>query len=93
MRRRAQSAVRWVITSAIVVAALAAGAFAVFYFMQPVVAVTEAADPEEVMGVLREYHAAMGKLIMEHQGTVERFAGDAIIFEGHLRSTSRRLER
>jgi class 3 adenylate cyclase len=29
--------------------------------------------------VLREYHAAMGRLIMQHNGTVERFAGDAIM--------------
>jgi len=32
-----------------------------------------------VMGVLREYHAAMGRLIVEYQGTLERFAGDSIM--------------
>jgi class 3 adenylate cyclase len=42
-------------------------------------AFTETAEPEEAMGVLREYHAAMGRLIMQHNGTVERFAGDAIM--------------
>ncbi len=42
-------------------------------------AFTETADPEEVMGVLREYHAEMGRLIMAHQGTLERFAGDGIM--------------
>jgi class 3 adenylate cyclase len=31
------------------------------------------------MDVLREYHAEMGRLIMKHHGTVERFAGDAIM--------------
>jgi adenylate cyclase len=31
------------------------------------------------MGVLREYHAAMGELIMKHEGTLERFAGDGIM--------------
>jgi class 3 adenylate cyclase len=31
------------------------------------------------MGVLREYHACMGRLIVEYQGTVERFAGDSIM--------------
>ena len=31
------------------------------------------------MGVLREYHAAMGRLIMAYEGTVERFAGDSIM--------------
>ena len=40
---------------------------------------TETADPEEVMGVLAEYHAAMGRLILEHEGTLERFTGDGIM--------------
>jgi len=39
----------------------------------------ETADPEEVMGVLREYHAEMGRLIIEHNGTIEHFAGDGIM--------------
>jgi class 3 adenylate cyclase/CheY-like chemotaxis protein len=42
-------------------------------------AFTESADPEEVMGVLREYHAAMGRQIVAYQGTLERFAGDSIM--------------
>jgi class 3 adenylate cyclase len=40
---------------------------------------SESADPEEVMGVLAEYHAAMGELIMKYAGTLERFAGDGIM--------------
>ncbi|HMK14666.1 MAG TPA: response regulator [Burkholderiales bacterium] len=40
---------------------------------------SESADPEEVMSVLAEYHAAMGELIMKHAGTLERFAGDGIM--------------
>ena len=40
---------------------------------------TETADPEEVMGVLGEYHAAMGRLILEYGGTLERFTGDGIM--------------
>jgi adenylate cyclase len=40
---------------------------------------SESTDPEEVMGVLREYHAAMGRLIMAYEGTLERFAGDSIM--------------
>ena len=51
----------------------------VFIDLRGYTAFTESADPEEVMGVLREYHAAMGELIMAHHGTVERFAGDAIM--------------
>jgi class 3 adenylate cyclase len=39
----------------------------------------ETAEPEEVMGVLREYHAAMGKLIVEYEGTLERFTGDGMM--------------
>jgi adenylate cyclase len=39
----------------------------------------ETAEPEEVMGVLREYHAAMGTLILEHEGTLERFTGDGMM--------------
>jgi class 3 adenylate cyclase len=31
------------------------------------------------MGVLREYHAEMGKLILEHEGTLERFTGDGMM--------------
>ena len=42
-------------------------------------AFTETADPEEVMAVLSEYHAAMGRLILEHEGTLERFTGDGIM--------------
>jgi adenylate cyclase len=37
---------------------------------------SETAEPEEVMGILREYHAAIGALIFRHEGTLERFAGD-----------------
>ncbi|MGH7393341.1 MAG: adenylate/guanylate cyclase domain-containing protein, partial [Candidatus Rokuibacteriota bacterium] len=32
-----------------------------------------------VMGVLREYHAEMGRLILEHEGTLERFTGDGMM--------------
>src|SRR4030095_2469954 len=42
-------------------------------------AFAETAEPEEVMGVLREYHAAMGALILAHEGTLERFAGDGMM--------------
>jgi class 3 adenylate cyclase len=31
------------------------------------------------MDVLREYHAAMGRLILEHEGTLERFTGDGMM--------------
>jgi DNA-binding response OmpR family regulator len=36
-------------------------------------------EPEEVMGILREYHAAMGELIFRFEGTLERFTGDGLM--------------
>ena len=42
-------------------------------------AFAETAEPEEVLGVLREYHRAMGELIVQHQGTLEHFAGDGMM--------------
>jgi adenylate cyclase len=40
---------------------------------------SETAEPEEVMGVLREYHTALGTLIFRFEGTLEHFAGDGIM--------------
>ena len=42
-------------------------------------AFAEVAEPEEVMGVLREYHAAAGELILDYEGTLERFTGDGMM--------------
>ena len=39
----------------------------------------EASEPEEVMGVLAEYHGAMGRLIHHYEATLERFTGDGIM--------------
>jgi adenylate cyclase len=36
-------------------------------------------EPEEVMGVIREYHEGMGKLIREFEATVGWFAGDGLM--------------
>jgi len=51
----------------------------VFLDLRGFTAFAEVSEPEEVMTVLREYHAAVGKIIMEREGTVERFAGDGIM--------------
>ncbi len=51
----------------------------VFLDLRGFTAFTETADPEEVMGVLQEYHDEMGRLIMAHNGTIEHFAGDGIM--------------
>ena len=40
---------------------------------------TEAADAEDVMALLREYHAAIGEKIVQYSGTLERYAGDGVM--------------
>jgi class 3 adenylate cyclase len=51
----------------------------VFLDLRGFTAFAETAEPEEVMGVLREFHAEMGKLILAHEGTLERFTGDGMM--------------
>lgn len=51
----------------------------VFLDLRGFTAFTDTAEPEEVMGVLSEYHERMGNLIMAHNGTIEHFAGDGIM--------------
>jgi class 3 adenylate cyclase len=51
----------------------------VFLDLRGFTAFAETAEPEEVMAVLREYHAEMGKLIVAHEGTLERFTGDGMM--------------
>ena len=51
----------------------------VFLDLRGFTAFTENADPDKVMGMLREYHSAMGSLITAYNGTVEHFAGDGIM--------------
>jgi class 3 adenylate cyclase len=40
---------------------------------------SESSDPEDVMALLHEYHAAIGKIIFAYGGTLERFAGDGVM--------------
>jgi len=51
----------------------------VFLDLRGFTAFAETSEPEEVMGVLREYHAEMGRLILTHEGTLERFTGDGMM--------------
>jgi len=51
----------------------------VFLDLRGFTAFAESAEPEEVMAVLREYHAEMGRLIVSHEGTLERFTGDGLM--------------
>jgi len=39
----------------------------------------ETTEPEEVIGVLREYHEALGDLVFRFEGTLERFTGDGLM--------------
>ncbi|MGC2075065.1 MAG: GAF domain-containing protein [Xanthobacteraceae bacterium] len=40
---------------------------------------SESSDPEDVMALLREYHAAIGQIIVKYSGTLERYAGDGVM--------------
>jgi adenylate cyclase len=51
----------------------------VFCDLRGFTAFAETAEPEEVMGVLKEYHSALGTLIHEFEGTLERFVGDGVL--------------
>jgi adenylate cyclase len=51
----------------------------VFLDLRGFTAFAETAEPEEVMSVLREYHAEMGRIILAHEGTLERFTGDGMM--------------
>lgn len=51
----------------------------VFVDLRGFTSFAETSEPEEVMSVLRDYHAEMGKLIVCHEGTLEHFAGDGIM--------------
>jgi len=51
----------------------------VFCDLRGFTAFGESAEPEEVMGVLREYHANLGALIHQFEGTLERFTGDGVM--------------
>jgi len=55
---------------------------------------TETAEPEEVMSVLRDYHAELGREIMAHDGTIEHFAGDGamILFNAPVQVDEHELQ-
>jgi len=51
----------------------------VFLDLRGFTAFAEPAEPEEVMAVLHEYHAAIGPLVLAWGGTLERFTGDGMM--------------
>ena len=40
---------------------------------------TESDDADDVMALLRDYHAAIGEIIIKYNGTLERYAGDGVM--------------
>ncbi len=52
---------------------------AVFLDLRGFTAFTDRADPEEVLDLLRSYHAAMGSIVGRFEGTIEHFAGDGVM--------------
>ncbi|HLS87825.1 MAG TPA: response regulator [Burkholderiales bacterium] len=52
---------------------------AVFLDLRGFTAFTDRADPEEVLELLRAYHATLGRTVEEHGGTLEHFAGDGVM--------------
>ena len=42
-------------------------------------AFAETAEPEEVMGLLREYHDVVGPLVHRYEGTLDHFQGDGLM--------------
>jgi len=52
---------------------------AMFCDLRGFTAFAESAEPEEVLGVLREYHSVVGEIVVGAGGTVEHFAGDGLM--------------
>jgi adenylate cyclase len=51
----------------------------VFCDLRGFTAFAETAEPEEVLELLREYHAALGPLVGRFEGTLDHFSGDGIM--------------
>jgi class 3 adenylate cyclase len=51
----------------------------VYFDLRGFTSFVETAEPEELIHVVREYHAAAGELVTAHEGTLEHFAGDGIM--------------
>lgn len=51
----------------------------VFCDLRGFTAFSETSEPEEVIAVLGEYHAALGPLVGEFEGTLDHFSGDGLM--------------
>ena len=52
---------------------------AMFCDLRGFTAFSETSEPEDIMQVLAEYHGAVGPLIREAEGTLDRFTGDGML--------------
>jgi len=52
---------------------------AVFLDLRGFTSFTDRADPEDVLELLRAYHATLGRTVDEFGGTLEHFAGDGVM--------------
>jgi len=52
---------------------------AVFLDLRGFTAFTDRADPDQVLELLRAYHATLGRMVGEFSGTLEHFAGDGVM--------------
>ena len=50
-----------------------------FFDLRGFTAFAETAEPEELIDIVREYHAVAGELVTAHSGTLEHFAGDGLM--------------
>jgi class 3 adenylate cyclase len=51
----------------------------VFCDLRDFTAFAETAEPEEVLDLLREYHATLGPIVSASEGTLDHFSGDGIM--------------
>ena len=52
---------------------------AVFLDLRGFTSFTDRADPDQVLALLRAYHATLGRTVDEFSGTLEHFAGDGVM--------------
>ncbi|MEO5710394.1 MAG: response regulator [Nocardioidaceae bacterium] len=50
-----------------------------FFDLRGFTSFAETSEPEEVMAVLAEFHAVLGRLVHAYDGTLERFTGDGVM--------------
>jgi class 3 adenylate cyclase len=50
-----------------------------YFDLRGFTAFAETAEPEELIDIVREYHAVAGELVEAHAGTLEHFAGDGLM--------------